>query len=267
MMRHCKQMLFFGGVLLFGAQAQAGLLINGLGGDAGFGEHSLAVGDDNSQEVDISGIFENGLNLCGSSYSSLYINNNGNITFGSALSSYSPTAIRETEIPMIAPFWADVDTRGGSLAASSGGNSTGANTVWYDIDAENGVFTVTWDDVGAFSSGTVPNAFQLQLINQSGNEDRADGDFDIRFIYEDIQWTMGSASSVHASMGWTSGDGSNWFEAPQSGDADALLGLGDAETSFYWEVRGGTVIPEPGSLALIAVSSTILFGFRRRFRS
>ena len=48
---------------------------------------------------------------------------------------------------------------------------------------------MTWDDVGYYSSQTDKlNAFQLIL------DDRGNGNFDITFRYEDINWTTGSAS-------------------------------------------------------------------------
>src|SRR5262249_36756998 len=129
-------------------------LINGLGGSSGFGESDLAPGDDNSSgQIDITSVFgAGGLNFFGPHYTYRYINNNGNLTFGSPSSTFTPTQITGgANNPIIAPFWADVDTRGGLASATPGGNSTGANLVHYDLDTTNGVMTVTWDDVGYFS--------------------------------------------------------------------------------------------------------------------
>lgn len=84
---------------------------------------------------------------------------------------------------MSAPFSADLDTRGGTATATPGGTSTGSNLVHYDLDTVNGIFTVTWDDIGCFSSHTDKlNAFQLSLIDRSG--DFGPGDFDIVFRCE-----------------------------------------------------------------------------------
>ena len=80
--------------------------------------------------------------------------------------------------PIIAPFWADVDTRGGPGTATLGGNSTGSNLVYESFDTTNDVLTVTWDDVEYYAEHTnLLDAFQLQLISL-GN-----GDFDIVFRY------------------------------------------------------------------------------------
>ena len=129
---------------------------------------------------------------------------------------------------MIAPFFADVDTRGGAVSATPGGASTGSNLVYYDFNsAGNGTLTVTWDDVGYYSTKTDKlNAFQLQLVG-NGN-----GNFDVIFRYESINWTTGSASGgtgglggTVARAGYSTGDGSSWYELPQSGNESAILGL------------------------------------------
>src|SRR5262249_35282350 len=50
------------------------------------------------------------LNYFGFVRNQLYVNNNGNVTFNSPLSTYTPFPIRTTNVPIIAPFFADVDT-------------------------------------------------------------------------------------------------------------------------------------------------------------
>jgi hypothetical protein len=198
------------------------VLINGLGGDAGFGENTLERGDDNSSgAIDITSVFgQQGLNFFGKDYTSIYINNNGNITFKEASRDFTPDQINAgADNPIIAPFWADVDTRGGAGTLTLGGNSTGSNRVYYDLDSVNGVLTITWDDVGYFNAHTDKlNAFQLQLISL-GN-----GDFDVVFRYEDINWTTGDASGgvnglggLPARAGYSAGDGVHFFELPGSG--------------------------------------------------
>jgi VCBS repeat-containing protein len=239
-------------------------LINGLGGSSGFGENDLARGDDNSSgAIDITSVFgAAGLNFFGHGYTSLYINNNGNITFGSPTSQFTPSVITGgTNNPIIAPFWADVDTRGGSATATPGGNSTGANLVHYDLDTTNGVMTVTWDDVGYYSQHeSLLDAFQVQLINV-GN-----GDFDVVFRYEDINWTTGDASGGSGGLGgqparagYSAGDGVHYFELSQSGNQAQMLALesttgntGIAGVDVF-EVRNGDVVSNS------TTSGTILF--------
>lgn len=230
-------------------------LVNGLGGSAGFGENSLARNDDGSSSaIDIRSVFSSGLNFFGTTYNSLYVNNNGNITFASGRSQYTPNVITaNTSNPMIAAYDADVDTRAGTTTASSGGTSQGTDLVYYDLDASNGIFTATWDDVGYYNQHVNKlNAFQIQLVNQGGN-----GDFDIVFRYENIDWTTGDASSgsnglggTIARAGYSAGNGVNYFEMRESGSQSAMLGLdtnqGNAGQVGYYKflVRNGS--PDSG---------------------
>lgn len=210
-------------------------LVNNLGGDSGFGENVLVRNDDSYTEaIDITSIFgASGIDFFGETYTSLFVNNNGNLTFNQGLYNYTPDEIGAgTGFPVIAAFWADVDTRVNDesiipLTPTPGGNSQGYDSVYYDLDTVNGVFTATWDDVGYFSRYTDKlNAFQIQLVN------RGDGDFDIVYRYEDINWTTGNASGgsgglggVIARAGYSVGDGVHYFELPQSGRQDDILAL------------------------------------------
>lgn len=107
------------------------------------------------------------------------------------------------------------------------GNSTGSNLVWYDLNTDTNTVTVTWDDVGYFSYNMdKTNAFQLQF------SDLGDGEINISFIYEDINWTTGNASGgvnglggIIARAGYSAGDGTHYFELPTSGIQNAMLSL------------------------------------------
>lgn len=251
-------------------------LINGLGGVEGFGENVLPPNDDEfTNAIDITAVFGGGLNFFGTSYDHLFVNNNGNITFNSGLSTFTPDEITAgINNPIIAPFWADVDTRGGPTVPT-GGNATGSNTVYYDLDTVNHVLTVTWNDVGYFSSHTdKANAFQLQLIDRGG------GNFDIVFRYQAIYWTTGDVTGSGglgedgaARAGYSAGDGIHAFELPQSGDQNAMLGLPftpapdgtqgvTGETGVYlFQVRNGVVVPPPPTnLALSPASDSGVVG-------
>lgn len=228
-------------------------LINGLGGDAGFGENSVSRNDDgNSGFIDLTSIFPSGLNFFGTSWTGVYINTNGNITFSSGLSGYTPQSIGTGYTsPIIAPFWADVDTRNTTdINQTTGGTSTGSNLVWYDINPETGTFTVTWDDVGYYSyNNDKANAFQLQLVSTGS------GNFDIIYRYEDVNWTTGDASSgvdglggQVARAGFSAGDGANYLEFTFSGDQNYMLSLentvlagSDEAGKWTYHVNGGSV--------------------------
>jgi hypothetical protein len=211
-------------------------LINTLGGTNGFGTVANFLpdytgfggersDDGSSALVDLTSVFgAAGIDLFGTTYHSLYINSNGNVTFTGPNNAYVPSQITAgPNNPIIAPFWADVDTRGGPADANTGGNSTGSNLVYYSLDSVNHVVTITWDDVGSYNSHTSPvNAFQLQLIGLGA------GNFDIVFRYEAINWISGDLSGgVPAQAGYSAGDGNpdHYITLPQSGDANALLAL------------------------------------------
>ncbi|GAA6615051.1 hypothetical protein [Scytonema sp. NUACC26] len=81
-------------------------LIDGLGGLAGFGEDILDRNDDGYTEfIDITSVFESGLNFFGTVSNGFSINNNGHITFNNPRDTYTPFALAgNTSIPIIAPF-------------------------------------------------------------------------------------------------------------------------------------------------------------------
>ena len=56
------------------------------------------------------------INFFGTNYNKLFLNNNGNVTFTGPLGTYTPFVFTAATPPIIAPFFADVDTRGGEPA-------------------------------------------------------------------------------------------------------------------------------------------------------
>lgn len=118
-------------------------------------------------------------NFYGTIYNSLYINNNGNITFGNALATFSSTAFPSANNRIIAPFWADVDTRGGN------------GQVVYKITPT--AIYINWVNVGYYSTqGDKRNTFQLILTN--GSDPAVPDGNNVAFCYQDMQWTTGAAS-------------------------------------------------------------------------
>ena len=98
-------------------------LVTGLGGPSGFGEDFVDRNDDLSSDfISLEPIFENGLNFFGREFDGLFVNNNGSVTFVSPRSTFTPDVITATtNNPEIPPFFADVDTRGGPVTATPGG--------------------------------------------------------------------------------------------------------------------------------------------------
>jgi hypothetical protein len=116
--------------------------------------------------------------LYGTPYNYCWVNNNGNVTFDYGLSSYTPWGFPSGDNPMLAPFFADVDTRG-------------AGSVWYKIEANRMI--VIWDHVGYFSYG-VDKLNTFELIFSDGTDPLIGLGNNVAFSYADMAWTTGSAS-------------------------------------------------------------------------
>ena len=130
------------------------------------------------------------IDFFGTDYSSLFVNNNGNVTFDSSLRTYTPFNIDTAGRVIMAPFFGDVDTR------------TNSNIVRYGPDTVGGrdAFGATWRDVTCYNafggrSSVVRNDFQLVLTERF---DTGAGNFDIEFNYGQIHWDAGTASSGDA---------------------------------------------------------------------
>jgi hypothetical protein len=227
----------------------AAQMISGLGGADNFGALALSRNDDGSSaEIPLGTGFPNGANFFGNTYQSLYINNNGNVTFRGPLPTYTPVSFPVSTQPMIAPYWGDVDTRSAAV-----GNLQ--NNVYYAQVGNQ--FIVTWDYVGYYAAHADKlNAFQLVLTDRS---DVGAGDFDVEYRYQQLQWTTGDASGgsaglggVPAQMGFDAGDGKNFYKHPDSLTANILNLVTTSNVSepgvWRFQVRGGVIAPAPNDV-------------------
>lgn len=237
-----------------------------------FGGSTLSANDDGSTGLVNTGI---SLNYFGATFTSVYVNNNGNITFTAPLGTFTPFNLNTTATRIIAPFFADVDTRGAGSALVTYGNGT--------VDGRN-AFGVNWVGVGSDLGNGVgyfpaaadkKNKFQLVLIDRS---DRAAGDFDIEFNYDQIQWETGGASGGvnglggnSARAGYSAGTGAagTFFELNGSAvngaflDSNLATGLihnslnSNVSGRYLFTVTNGTVVvpgvPEPGEYAVMGM--------------
>ncbi|MFZ0828024.1 MAG: nidogen-like domain-containing protein [Verrucomicrobiia bacterium] len=200
----------------------------------GFYQGFLPANDDGSSGL----IYLNwALNFFGTSYSSLYVNNNGNITFSGPLSIYTPSDLYSLNTDIIAPFWADVDTRAcGSYVTTYGTGAVDGHTA----------FVVNWVNVGYYSiHADKLNSFQLVLINRS---DIGAGDFDMEFNYNQVQWETGDASGgsdglggYPARVGYASYNGGATFELDGSGIPGSFLDSNQTEGLIYETFTGSQV--------------------------
>lgn len=211
------------------------------------------------------------VNFYGATYNAIYVSNNGTISFRAPQTDFTPQGLGATYSgqPIIAPFFADVDTR----AARSGVVHYG--TGFY---AGRAAFGVTWPGVGYFQlKADRLNTFQLILTDRS---DRGAGDFDIYFNYGSIQWESGYANGgvqglggTTASAGWNAGGvfyamaGSLTPGAFLDGGPQALAtGTNDGVPGqMRLSVQNGAVtVPEPASVALVVLA--LLAALQKRHR-
>ena len=166
--------------------AQAGQIVS----DANCQANTLAANDDGSTGLVPIGFNANAFGL---EFNQLYVNNNGNVTINGPKGEYTPYDFTIGGEPIIAPFFADVDTTG-----DGSGEVTYGTTTFDGHDA----FCVNWVNVGYFGSHADKlNSFQLLLVDRS---DTGAGNFDIYFNYDQIQWETGDASDGVGGLGGTS---------------------------------------------------------------
>lgn len=252
------------------------------------GSSSLGPGDDIASPSTAIGF---NVNFFGTTYSNLFVNNNGNVTFGGNLLTHTPFGLTTaTARPIIAPFFADVDTR----VAPSGRATYGATTFTTNDAIVRNAFVGNWLGVGYYSGKTDKlNSFQMVLV------DRGSGDFDIVFNYDGVLWEAGDASGgvngfggTSARVGYSAGSGTpgTFAEFVGSGVNGAFQDGGPSGTSlihnsnvpltdplytrtdgrYVMTVRNGVVsgveTPEPTTFAL-AGGTLVLLGFLRKHRA
>lgn len=130
-------------------------------------------------------------NFCfyGSNYNSVYINNNGSVSFDGPFTAFIADSFPSPNFKMISPFWGDVDTRG----LLSG-------IVYYKLTST--ALIIQWDHVGYYNTqDNLLNTFQLILTD--GSDPILDAGKNVSFCYQDMQWTTGSASGGTGGFGGT----------------------------------------------------------------
>lgn len=199
----------------------------------------------------------------GNTYNSLYINNNGNISFLAQYSTFTANPFPDSSYNMIAPFWGDVDTRDSTMTGSIG-------NVWYKMTPN--ALVVVWDHVGYFMThGDKTNTFQLVISD--GTDPLIPIGNNVSFCYADMQWTTGDASSgiagfggVPATVGVNYGNGVDYFQVgtfdqPGTGfdgpynTADQIDFLDNME--MYFNVAGASSSNTPPMVIAAGICDTI----------
>lgn len=214
------------------------------------------------------------INYFGSVHNSLYVNTNGNVTFDVPLPTFTPFELSGAFREIIAPFFADIDTRNPASGVVTFGNGT--------FEGRN-AFGVNWIGVGYFDQQVSnPNSFQLLLVDRSDTGAR---NFDIIFNYDSILFETGDGSygidglgGYSARAGFAQGTGmpGTSVELPGSGIPGSFINDGtialithrlnsDVDGRYIFNARNGgfAVVPEPGTCMLL-LGGFVLFLRRRK---
>ncbi len=158
----------------------------------GWNTNAVTRGDDTSNLV-VNLPFT--MNWLGTNYTQLYLNMNGNVTFRAGSRRTSQALLTGVGQGIMAPFWADVDTRyvgSPNLLYYSNITSGSVTTV-------NGrkAILVTWAAVQYYNNGnttsqTATDTFQLVIVDRS---DTGAGNFDFIYNYDQMLWDKGTAGA------------------------------------------------------------------------
>ena len=207
-----------GALLMTGAAAAAGP--NAVENLPGCTANTFGANDDGSVSAQLGFT----ANFYGTTVSAVSVNNNGNVTFDSPLGTFTPFDFTTSGNVIVAPFLADVDTRGvGSSPVTYGDGVLPDGTTHY--------FCVNWVNVGYFGEHVDKlNSFQLILLQPAA--DAGSGNFTITFNYDQLTWETGDASGgsngfggTPAAVGFSGGDGvvGHDYVQPGSFTSGALL--------------------------------------------
>jgi hypothetical protein len=197
----------------------------------GFTNYSLPREDDSPSS---NATLPFAINFFGESNTTLYVNNNGNVTLDNPQSSYIPTALTNLGINIIAPYWADVDT-----------SNTNSDVVTYGngMVGTNNAFGVNWVNVGYFNAHADKLlSCQLVIIDRSSDIGNAPGDFDMEFNYFKVQWEWGDYSIGKPPRAGFSDWAQDYYELPNSGIKGAFLDTNSVTGLIYNSLNS----PVPG---------------------
>lgn len=200
------------------------------------------------------------IDFFGAEASKVFVNNNGNVTLHEGMRRYTPEPLSTIDVPIIAPFFSDVDTANGI-----GGNVTfGQGRVGW-----RRAFAVNWIDVNFYGNHVHANhlnSFQMVIIDR---HETGLGNFDVEFNYGQILWesTISSGGDPMGHGGQTARAGfsagtnvpGSYIELEGSGIAGSFLdgGTRPLATSsnvemagrFVFNVREGSIsVPPPSAV-------------------
>jgi len=190
------------------------------------------------------------LSFFGADNTQFWANNNGNISFSGGISAFVPTGPQGASVPLISPFFADVDTRN---------TLSGVMHVRSDIANE---IIVTWDAVGRFANrGDLLDSFQL-VVRGPGYAIPV-GEGAIGFFYKDMQWDVADTSST-AAIGFGDGN-SNGVILEGSNEPGMAAVVDNHHIWFDPNLAPVSQVPEPETyVQLLLGLGAVGFAVRRR---
>lgn len=203
------------------------------------------VNDDQSVQVNLNFTFC----FYGTNYTSLWINDNGTVSFDAAHGTFTASGFPFTAAggadEIIAPFWADF-------------HQTGALSGQIHFENLADAIIIHWNGVGYFA-GQDDKLNTMMLILTDGTSPLLQPGANVGFFYDDMQWTTGSASGgtngfggTAATVGANKGDGINYvqfgrFDGPGT-TYDGPFTLNDSVSwldnkSFMFDICSSSNIP------------------------
>ena len=186
-------------------------------------------------------------NLYSDLWNVLYININGNVSFGTPYGTFSAVGFPNSGFVMVAPFWGDVDL-----------TNLSQGTIKYKITPT--AIYINWDNVGYYSQHDDKlNTFQLILTD--GTDPVIGVGNNAGFCYKDMEWTTGDASQgtngfggVPAVVGANKGNGIDFiqfgtFDQPGAaydgpfGDPDGIDWLDNKSFVLNTAISGSNIAP------------------------
>jgi hypothetical protein len=176
----------------------------------------------------------------GQTINSIYINNNGDVSFGSPCFTFISDSFPSANFSMLAALWADVDTR-----------DPLSGLVYYKVTPTS--IIIKWEHVGYFPmQGDKLNTYQLILTDGT---DPLIANGNVAFCYGDMQWTSGGIGfGAPATAGANLGNGINYtqfgrFNGPGYG-YDGPFGANDSvdwldSSNFIFDMCAANTSPIP----------------------
>jgi hypothetical protein len=224
--------------------------------------------DDNSELVDVSSVFAAGFNFygnvgnAGTNYSAVNqfnVSSNGHVTLGTngsdsndimELDDFSDDL--EPTHPVFITHSGDHGTDNTPSGVSPGGNSTGTDDIFYHLDAENNIVTITFDDTQHFEGNDTGDGLAAQLrFHDLGN-----GDFIVEHRYENIGWGFDRDDGEDDVIGWLARDRVNYDNNQKIAGYNTDSNIGHPGVYAWMFVNG--VVVENNRILENSVAGTII---------